>query len=207
MKDSNIVIGFIGKAQAGKDTCSSMAQKFLSENDIELTHFAFADLLKKQCKDIAYWDGEKDDEGRILLQTFSAPIKRYANYLSEKYPDNEFYQDMKNGAYYAANTLRDIRNHPNMLFSITDMRFMDEITLFNSKPDIDLVTIRVKRFNPDGTVFTGGLSPEALADRSENELNDYQEDYTIINDGTLDDLDAKVRKVIYDIFLDRKIIF
>ena len=130
------------------------------------------------------------------MQDFSKPIKRYADYLSKKYPENEFYADMKNGAYYAANTLKDIRESDYDIFTITDFRFKDEIDLFESKDYIKFIPIRVIRTNPDGSLFTGGLTPEALADVSENQLNDYKERFTIHNDGTLQDLKFVIRDLV-----------
>lgn len=199
MKNKKVVFGFMGKAQHAKDTSSEFLINYLhTAYDEYVEHLAFANLLKQQCKEIAFWDGEKDDEGRILLQNFSKPIKRYADYLSKKYPENEFYADMKNGAYYAANTLRDIRESDYDIFTITDFRFKDEVDLFESKDYIKFIPIRVIRTNPDGSLFTGGLTPEALADISENQLNDYKEMFTIHNDGTLLDLEYKVKKLVDD---------
>ena len=197
MRNKKIVFGFMGKAQHGKDSSSEFLINYLhTAYDEYVEHLAFANLLKQQCKEIAFWDGEKDDEGRILLQNFSKPIKRYADYLSKKYPENEFYADMKNGAYYAANTLRDIRESDYDIFTITDFRFKDEVDLFESKDYIKFIPIRVIRTNPDGGLFTGGLSAEALADVSENQLNDYKEMFTIHNNGTLLDLEYKVKKLV-----------
>ena len=193
----NVVFGLLGKAQHGKDTCSEYIISHLNvvyEEYVE--HLAFANLLKQQCREIAFWDGEKDDEGRILLQNFSKPIKRYADYLSKKYPENEFYADMAGGAYYAANTLKDIRESDYNIFTITDFRFKDEVNLFEKKDYIKFIPIRVVRTNPDGSLFTGGLSPEALADISENDLNDYKEMFTIYNNGTLKDLEETVAELI-----------
>ena len=186
------VIGFIGKARAGKDTSFDFMKDYLKTLNINIEHESFAKLLKEQVKQICYWDGLKDEEGRKLLQDFTKSIKRYTATLADKYPDNEFFQDMKGGAYYPAHTLKEIRESEETLFGITDFRFQSETSLFSSKDDINLITIRIIRTNPDGSLYTGDLSPEALADISENDLNDYQTTYTIMNDGTLEDLEKKV---------------
>ena len=192
MKNIKTVIGFIGKGRAGKDTSFNFMKAFLRTRGINIEHESFAKLLKEQAREICFWDGIKDEPGRRLLQNLSKPIKEYVDTLADKYPDNEFYQDMKGGAYYPAHTLKEIRESEETLFGITDFRFQSETTLFSSKDDINLITIRIIRTNPDGSLYTGDLSPEALADISENDLNDYQTTYTIMNDGTLEDLEKKV---------------
>lgn len=192
MENKKTVLLFLGKARAGKDESFSRLAKYLETKNVKIEHKSFADLLKRQAREICYWDGLKDEAGRRLLQDLSKPIKAYVSTLKDKYPDNEFYQDMAGGAYYPAHTLKEIRESEDKLFGITDCRFQSETNLFNSKDYLNTITIRIIRTNPDGTMYTGGLSPEALADISENDLNDYVTDYVIHNDGTLDDLQVKV---------------
>ena len=198
--EKKIVIGILGKARAGKDTSAGFMNSYLALKGIPLEHESFARLLKQQVKDICYWDGEKDEAGRKLLQDFTKPIKAYTSTLAAKYPDNEFYQDMKNGAYYPAHTLKDIRNSDKKFFVITDFRFRSETALFGSKDDVKLITIRVNRRNPDGSLYKGDLSPEALADISENDLNDYETTYVIENTGTLEDLKTDCEILADEIF-------
>lgn len=194
------VIGFIGKARAGKDTSFDFMKDYLATKGVIIEHESFAKLLKEQVKEICYWDGQKDPAGRKLLQDFTKSIKAYCSTLADKFPDNEFYQDMRDGAYYPAHTLKNIRESDQDLFGITDFRFQSETSLFSSKEDVNLITIRIVRTNPDGTLYTGDLSPEALADISENDLNDYKTTYTIMNDGTLEDLKVKVEELTKEIF-------
>ena len=200
MKNKKTVIGFIGKARNGKDVSFGFMKDYLNSKGIEIEHESFAKLLKEQARQICYFDDLKDEPGRRLLQDLSKPIKAYVDTLAAKYPDNEFYQDMANGAYYPAHTLKDIRTSDKTLFGITDFRFQSETSLFGSKDDINLITIRIIRTNPDGSLYTGDLSPEALADISENDLNDYETTYTIMNDGTLEDLRVKVEELTKEIF-------
>lgn len=200
MKNKKTVIGFIGKARNGKDVSFGFMKDYLNSKGIEIEHESFAKLLKEQVKDICYWDGLKDEAGRRLLQDFTKSIKSYCSTLGDKYPENDFFQDMRNGGYYPAHTLKDIRTSNESLFGITDFRFQSETSLFGSKDDINLITIRIIRTNPDGSIYTGDLSPEALADISENDLNDYKTTYTIMNDGTLEDLKVKVEELTKEIF-------
>jgi ABC-type oligopeptide transport system ATPase subunit len=74
-------------------------------------------------------------------------------------------------------------NYPNWI--ITDMRFPNEMKGIELRQGI---TIRVTR--PDL------LSFEAMLHPSETSLDDAKFDYEIINDGTIEDLVEKVRKIL-----------
>lgn len=195
-----IVIGFLGKARAGKDTSAEYMIEHLKKNGINMIHESFAALLKEQVAKDCFWDGEKDEYGRKLLQDFSKPIKAYTSHLHEKYPDNELFADMADGAYYPALTLKRIRESAENVFVITDFRFQSETRLFSSKDDVEFITIRIIRRNEDGSLFKGDLSAEALADISENDLNDYQTTYTIENVDDLIGLKKKTEKITDEIF-------
>lgn len=69
---------------------------------------------------------------------------------------------------------------------ITDMRFPNEIEDIRSRGGI---TIRVNRYDITGQ---GKLNPHS----SETALDDAKFDYEIINDGTIEDLIKKVKKVL-----------
>lgn len=187
-----LVIGISGKAQNGKDTIADWFVK----NHPEIQKVAFANLLKEQAKYLG-WDGEKDLGGRTFIQTLSEPIKAYGNWLAQKYPDE--YGDFSDNRYYSASLYRQIINSPYNYFVISDVRFYNEWQLLKSKTDIKFISIRVNRFE-NGTVFNNGLSEEQKHHNSETELDNVQMDYTINNDGTVDDLYKKLEFIDKEIF-------
>lgn len=188
-----LVIGISGKARNGKDT---IADYFIKKHP-KIKKVAFADLLKEQAKYLG-WDGEKDLGGRTFIQTLSEPIKAYGNWLAQKYPNE--YGDFSDNRYYSASLYRKIMKDYGNIFIISDMRFYNEWELLKSKTDIKFISIRVDRFE-NGKPFDNGLSDEQKKHNSETELDNIKMDYTIKNDGSLEDLYKKLDK------LDRKLFY
>ena len=178
------VIGIAGKAQHGKDTVA----KFLQEKyGGEIVHFA--DLLKDQLKIIG-WDGEKDEGGRTLLQTFSAPVKEYGNWLSKKYPE---FADYGDNNYYSASLYDRIMNSEEDIFYIADVRFIPEYYFFRRKDEGNYINFRtIKVIRPN---FDNGLSERQKNDTSECDLDHVVMDITIENDSSLEGLKDKINKL------------
>lgn len=64
-----IVLGFSGKAGAGKNVCGSYAAlRLYSRYNIPAKVMGFADALKSMAKENFGWDGQKNEAGRFLLQ-------------------------------------------------------------------------------------------------------------------------------------------
>ena len=63
------VVCISGLARAGKDTLASMLKDELEKNGSRVLITHFADLLKFIAKEFFKWNGEKDNEGRRLLQS------------------------------------------------------------------------------------------------------------------------------------------
>ena len=59
-----------GKMRHGKDTCAQFIKEELERMDKRVLIIHYADYLKFILKQYFGWDGEKNEEGRKLLQTF-----------------------------------------------------------------------------------------------------------------------------------------
>lgn len=161
------VITISGKAQNGKDTTAQLL-KYALENDgntVLITHYA--DLLKYICKQFFGWDGNKDGQGRHILQYVGTDVIR------KDCPD------------YWVNFLIDLAHlFPNEwdYMLIPDCRFPNEIERL-SEAGLDTVHVRVTR---DG--FESPLTPEQQSHPSETALDNIKPDYYISNNGSLQDL-------------------
>lgn len=166
------VILISGKAQHGKDTTASMMKQYLEENynrRVLITHYA--DLLKYICKAFFDWNGEKDEKGRTLLQFIGTEVIRNAN--------QDFWVDF----------LTDIGK----MFSdywdymiIPDVRFPNEISCWKIN---SFKTMHIRVIRDD---YESMLTDSQNSHVSETALDEIKPDFYIHNDGTLDDLNAKI---------------
>lgn len=102
----------------------------------------------------------------------------------------------KDSNYDLGDVLTDIKyldrpypplDYPNWI--ITDLRFPNEAKAIKSK---DGITIRINRPN----MFNAAIKSLAIEHESETALDDYEFDYVIENNGTIDDLIEKVKEIL-----------
>lgn len=156
------IITISGKARHGKDfTANAMADILRGAGKkVLITHYA--DLLKFICKNMFGWNGEKDEEGRHILQYVGTDVVRKQN--------PNFWVD------YMIKVLKMFNNEWDYVI-IPDTRFPNEIDRLGERFPY-VYSVRVVR--PD---FDNGLSEEAQAHPSEHALDDYKFDYTLVNYG------------------------
>ncbi|MEO2133369.1 hypothetical protein [Microbacterium sp.] len=211
------LIGFVGRKRSGKDTA---AKTLVAEFGYSAA--AFADPLRDHLAAVdpivgiddgrrgvpwvrysdavaeLGYDGAKDryPELRRLLQTEGTDGVR--DTLGTKYGLRELldghdvwtaiaqlridralqYEDI---ATYGGSPLRRVWRE---LLAFTDVRFLDEAAIIR---DNGGVLVRIIRPSTDSV---------ADAHRSETELDLIEVDHEVVNDGTLDDLAAKVRAIV-----------
>lgn len=165
------VIAISGRAQHGKDTIAQMMKKQLDdgENRILITHYA--DLLKYICKEFLNWNGEKDEDGRRLLQHIGTDTVR------RRAPD--FWVD------FIISILTFFDDRWNYVL-IPDVRFPNEVEKLRDC-GFDVTHIHVDRPN-----FDNGLGEELGFHASETEIMNIKPEFYIQNDGTLQDLEEKI---------------
>lgn len=159
----------IGHARSGKDTAADFIEQYLNN----AKRIAFATLLKEQAKALG-WNGRKDEAGRNFLQHLGDVLKEYHG-----------------SDYYADYVVRQLKDNGN--FIITDCRFLKEYQALADWAAADpnkrkVVFIRIIR--PDDT--ESDLTENQRKHASETEMDHVREDVTIINDGTLEDLQKKI---------------
>jgi len=158
-----------GKAKSGKNEVADIISNHLS-NSIQIS---YAHYLKEYVKKISDWDGNENTKPRDLLQSLGIDLiqKIDPNFLI-----NRVIEDILVYSYFFDYII------------ITDARLINEVKMIKDKFD-NAVSIRINRPN-----FDNNLTLDQQQHITEVELDNYNFDYTIINDG---DLESKVLEVIY----------
>ena len=68
------IVCISGKAQHGKDTTASILREELIQRGYKVLVIHHADLLKFMARSMFEWDGQKDENGRHLLQYIGTDI-------------------------------------------------------------------------------------------------------------------------------------
>lgn len=201
-----IVVGLAGRAESGKDTAASMIEQWCIDHDMTSKRLAFADPVKQMAEAIdplidviepyrlsehlacivkrnsldvetdtgwrAMWDeAKKTPDVRRLLQRIGTDAGR---------------RIIKDDLWTSLMVDR-IREHSHFdVIIITDARFANEQTLVK---DHDGCMILVER--PVST-----LNTDSAAHVSENSIDASLVDTSIVNDGSLDDLQRKIISVM-----------
>lgn len=170
------VICISGKAQHGKDTSANLLREELEAQGKSVLVAHYADLLKYLCRSFFHWNGEKDDTGRRLLQYVGTDIVR------KKRPD-----------FWVGFLVDVLTLFPDEwdYVLIPDCRFPNEIEAMRNA-GFDVTHLRIVRPN-----FESPLSEEQQKHPSETALDGYPADRTILNNGTIQDLRAKLSEWLY----------
>lgn len=168
--ESTKIILFSGSARHGKDQSAIFLKEELEKNGKTVLIYHFADALKSLCENSYNWTkGDKGPVGRTILQNVGTHYRQ-------------------NNPQCWVNIAREIAlgcSEEYML--IPDCRYKNEALGFL---DFNYTIVRIERPN-----FDNGLTPEQKAHISETEMSSFAEyDWTIINDGSLEDLKEKIRK-------------
>ncbi len=167
------VICVSGKAQHGKDTVANVLYDTLTEKGYRVLVTHYADLLKYICKTFFGWDGQKNEEGRCILQYVGTDVVRqqrpdfWVNFIVsiiELFGDNWDY------------------------VIIPDTRFPNEITTIGNSFE----TYHMRVVRPG---FVSTLTQEQLNHPSETSLDGYPTDVIIENSGTIEDLRQQMLKL------------
>lgn len=173
MKKRNPKIYLVcGKAKSGKDTVSKIIQKN-QKNSIILS---ITDPLKEYSKKISNWDGREESKPRNLLQELGIDLIK--NQIDSKLLIRRIIEDIQVMSYYKDCII------------VSGVRLKEEILSLKYHFE-NVISIKVKR--PD---FDNGLTMKQKEHITEQDLDDFQPDYQIINDSDLNQLNDKVLKIL-----------
>jgi len=167
-----MIIGVSGKKRSGKDTFYKFFKELLPEHEIK--KYAFADLVKEYA--IKYFSIPlseiKNENHRFILQGLGQAFREE---VSKTYWVDHVFSEIKESQ----------NNNPNEISIITDVRYRNEAKEVEKHPESFLVNIQ-KTFSENSVDFH----------QSENDLNNYEFEHVIINNGDLDDYKRKIEKWI-----------
>jgi hypothetical protein len=166
-----MLIGLGHKARQGKDTVAKEIVKLCGKEGIYAKQYAFSDALKAYCR-VAYGMEEKNSK---LLQLVGTDLFRV-----------HVASDIWVGILTNQLEEEDVE-----VAVISDVRFKNETLMFHNN-HLDLNRRYLIKVSRPGFVVTDRVSNH----ESETSLDNFHWDYTIINDGSLEDLRYKVRTLM-----------
>lgn len=165
-----------GKARQGKTTIANMINKYCQGNDMKSINLAFAHQIKEYAKKITDWDGRDETKPRELLQQLGTDLIRQE--IDNEFFINRVIEDIKVYSYFFD------------VVTIDDARFDLEINRI--KENFSNATI-IKVIRPDSDNILGNLSSHAT---EKGLTDDSLYDIIIENDGTLKDLEEKIKLIM-----------
>jgi uncharacterized HAD superfamily protein len=165
------IIALSGKAGHGKDQTAAFISEFAAPMGIKTQRVGFADAVKERARALG-WDGEKNQNGRTLLQYIGA---------RERKDDPE---------YWVRQLLERIgrEDTTDTLWIITDCRYHNEAQA------VKLCGGTVWRLNRRN--YTSALNAEQQKHSSEVDLDDYEAFDARIEAATLDELKDAIYAVL-----------
>lgn len=161
------IICISGKARHGKDTCGNIFQGELLKRDYRVLVVHYGDLVKFICTNYFGWNGQKDEQGRGMLQRVGTDVIRNQ--------DENFWVDE------VARILKFFPDEWDYVL-IPDARFPNEVSRLSEEYGFEVIHVRVHRPN-----FESDLTPEQMLHPSETALDNVTPDF-LINNTTLENL-------------------
>lgn len=167
-----------GKAQHGKTTTGAIIREEYEKRGKKVAMTLYARYLKDYAKSFFGWDGSEATKPRELLQQLGTNIIRQ-KLKKEEFFVNRMIEDIEILSYFFD------------VIVVDDVRL--EIEIEKPKRSFDnIICIEVVRNN-----FDNGLTEEQKHHLTEVGLDNYHKfDYTVYNDGTIDELKAKIVSII-----------
>lgn len=157
-----------GKAGHGKDTFAAILQEKLEDKGVSVLMLHFADLVKFYATKYCGWQGEKNVEGRALLQ-------KIGNDTFRQYDPNYWARITAE----CAHVFGEYFGYDYVI--IPDNRYPNEIEIVKKYND-RVITIRVNRYNEDDTDWENpNMTEKQKLNEGEIALDNYTFDYTIDN--------------------------
>ena len=185
-KKEPVIFIVSGKANAGKDNTCELINNNVKLKSLKSINLQFSSYIKMYAKKISGWNGEEETKPRSLLQELGTEIIRKK--IDEMFFINRIIGDIKVYSYYFD------------IITISDARLPVEIDTI-SKEFKNVVKINVVRPN-----FENNLNNIERKHITETALDNYDNyDYTLVNDGTINDLNEKIKKIFNEVIKDEKV--
>lgn len=169
-----------GKANAGKDTTCELINNYVRLKELNSINLQFSSYIKMYAKVISGWNGEEITKPRSLLQELGTSIIREK--IDNKFFIKRIIGDIKVYSYYCD------------VITISDARLPEEIdSIYNTFENV--IRVNIERPN-----FNNNLNETEKKHRTEVGLDGYNNyDYTLVNDGSIEDLNNKIKKIVDEV--------
>ena len=180
IKRDTVIFLIAGKANSGKDTSAEFIDNYVKLKGLKVVNLQLSSYIKMYAKKISGWNGEEDSKPRSLLQELGTDIIR--NKIDNYLFINRIIEDIKVYSYYFD------------VITISDGRMPEELDMIKNAFD------KVYRLRVERPSFKSSLNKEELKHKTETALDNYTNyEYTIINDGSLEDLNNKVKQIVDEV--------
>lgn len=168
-----------GKAEHGKTT---FAQRFIEKCPDSII-INFADLVKIIAQKYYGWNGQKDSEGRSLLQKIGTQLR--------------LARDTSIWAQITARLIKFLSYDVSYVL-VPDTRFKAQYeSVVRACGKENVRTIRVRRVNSDGSQFQNHLTQEQRNHASETDLDFFEFDDIIENrTGSYEEIDRLIERIL-----------
>ena len=166
-----------GKARNGKDTITDFIINEYQKRSKKAIRLAFGDYIKMYAKKISDWDGREETKPRELLQNLGTELIR--NEIDELFFVKRICDDIRVYSYFFD------------VLVVSDVRMKNEIEIPERLFD-NVIKINIVRPNLESP-----LTESQQHHQTECDLDNYNNyDKIVVNDGTLEELEKKIEKLI-----------
>ena len=153
--DQPTIVNVAGKAKHGKDTFADyLADKLYEDYGKKVQKIAFADAVKEKAREIG-WDGEKDQNGRALLQ-----------FVGTEWGRQQIDKDI-----WIMKAEKKIHDNTDVVV-FTDTRFLNEITYF-IMTGYKVMPVKLIRLDENGNEWDNGIDDKLKQHSSETEIDNF----------------------------------
>lgn len=178
-----ILIG--GKANSGKDTTAEIVDEIYRNKGLDVVNIQIGFYMKMYAKQIAKWDGDNESKPRELLQELGTEVIR--KQIDEYFFINRILQDIDvYSRYFDVITISDVRLP--LEYDCIKKKYKEAIAVHVTRPGYVSHLTKKQKEHITETLIDG--------------YNGY--DYEIVNDGTLEDLEKKIKKFIKEVDKNEK---
>lgn len=171
------IVGISGKAEAGKTTLANILKEKLENKHKRVLLINYGDFVKFIATQYYNWNGEKDENGRALLQHIGTEQGRMM-------VDENIWVDMVINTVKVAERDYDIA-------IVADCRFPNEFNRWAER-GMDMLKIRIAR--PE---HQNQLTEEQKQHPSETSMDNYRDwDLFVCNNGTYNDLQERANSIV-----------
>ena len=187
VENKNPIIFMVsGIANSGKDTTCELINNYVKLKNLKSVNLQFSYYIKMYAKELTSWDGNDETKPRTLLQQIGTDVIR--KNIDDMFFVNRIIDDIKVYSFFCD------------VITISDTRFPIEIeSVYNSFSNV----VRINIIRPD---FENNLNSKERKHITETALDGYNSyDYTLVNDGTIEDLNYKVINIVNEVLNNEKV--